>query len=164
MRFKQRRSKHGPEFRSVVPTPYLYEGVGTLPRLAGTAICHRLVCSIVRDREEAALLAEGFRGVGQGARITHGIWCVVAFSGSPKQPRNLFNLYFDLSKYPQIQADAIAFRIAKALSWHLTHCELLGWLIPCVREDEYPWCEDLTYLDVIWLKVALGALEVAEVD
>ncbi len=152
--FKRRGKKSGASkqplhtLRSVVPSSWLAEYRGTV-RAIGSAH-YRLYCAKLTPQISAALLEEGFRGVGE-ISPTHSIYATHSLARDQGKTRLLFNLCLCLDSVRPIARDKAALEITAILRHSMELCTYPEYLVRKRTEHEFPWKQSSDALDEFWL-------------
>lgn len=124
---------------------------------------HQLLCCEVNAAARSALLAAGFKGVGNGTEPTHYIYCVFKLARDRGNPRCLFNLYLSLEG-STLRQKWIAKQVTRGLKKSLLSRKTPQFVIRCRRQSEFQWCLDDADLDEYWLMEAAHLLRMTLKD
>lgn len=149
--FKKKHEHTTPKLKSlrpIVPSPWLAEYAGGLPRTP--TVLHRLYCVRLTPKL-IATMDERYARIG-GQKPTHLVYCAHFLHRDKNVSRLLFGVGLDLSQVPSDRwQDWAAFKITAELGMSLMRCQDLQFLIRCNTTTEFPWCQHSDVLDDYWI-------------
>lgn len=143
------RSKSVPGLRAVPSDKWLSEYRGSVS--AGARTSYALFTVKINAKDRAALLAEGFKGVGAIAYPSHVIYCTHQLFFDSGRTRLLFNVVLSLDSFVAPAQDKAALEITQILKRQLELCKEPRFVIRKRTKLEFPWSQEDGELDQYWL-------------